>query len=263
MAVTEQQVLDALRVVRDGARWLVFADGGARADDLAAALRAAGRAVTLVHRGDHFDHSGGEATVRPAERDDYAALVDAVAGGSPVHAIHLTAGEDAFVSVALLAAALGRGGGAARLVVVTGGTAVVTGSEEIDPPAAAVLGAVAVAEEEHPNLTCIAVDCEADDPDAARLVAAEALSEAKDRGVAVRARRRWVRGWERVEAAGEGTVEPGSVWLFAGGVDGRSELLARHAAFRGARVVLLDERMSDRMAWERVVAAREAIRRGR
>ncbi|HEU0301669.1 MAG TPA: beta-ketoacyl synthase N-terminal-like domain-containing protein [Longimicrobium sp.] len=242
----------------DGARWLVFADESVRGHDLAAALRSAGRAVTLVHRGDRFAAAGDEATVRPGEREDYAALVGAVADGSPVHAIHLATGEDAFVSVALLAAALGRGGADARLLVVTSGVAGVTGGEAIDPPAAAVLGAVAVAQEEHPTLTCIAVDCVAGDREAARLVVAEALSERKDPAVAVRARRRWVRGWERVEAEGEGTVEPGSVWLFAGGVDGRSELLARHVAARGARLVLLDERMSDRLAWERVVAARPA-----
>jgi phthiocerol/phenolphthiocerol synthesis type-I polyketide synthase E len=242
----------------DGARWLVFADGSVRGHDLADALRSAGRVVTLVHRGDRFAVDGDEAMVRPAAREDYAALVDATAGESPVHAIHLATGEDAFVSVALLAAALGRGGLDARLVVVTNGVAQVTGGEEIDPPAAAVMGAVAVAHEEHPSLTCIAVDCVAGDRDAARLVVAEALSDRKDTAVAIRARRRWVRGWERVEPADEGTVEPGSVWLFAGGVDGRSELLARHVASRGARVVLVDERMSDRLAWDAVVAARPA-----
>ncbi|HEU4884757.1 MAG TPA: type I polyketide synthase, partial [Longimicrobium sp.] len=242
----------------DGARWLVFADGSERGHDLAAALRSAGRAVTLVRPGDAFAVGGDEATVRPAAREDYAALMDAVAGESPVHAIHLATGEDAFVSVALLAAALGRGGKDARLVVVTNGVAGVTGGEEIDPPAATVLGAVAVAHEEHPTLTCIAVDCVAGDRDAAPLIVAEALSDRKDTAVAIRARRRWVRGWERVEPAGEGSIEPGSVWLFAGGVDGRSELLARHVASRGARLVLVDERMSDRLAWDRVVAARPA-----
>jgi phthiocerol/phenolphthiocerol synthesis type-I polyketide synthase E len=247
----------------DGARWLVFHDGGGLADDVAAALRAHGRAVTAVRPADAFGVDGDEATIRPGERGDYAALLDAVAGESPVHALLAARGDDAFAAAALLAAALGRRAGAssppARLVVVTAGAEVVTGGEAIDAGAAAVLGACAVAEEEHPGLACIAIDVVPGDGDAARAVAAEALSAGRDAAVALRGGRRWVRAWERVEPAVDAPgVEPGSVWLLAGGVDGRSALLARHLARRGARLVLVDERMADRQAWDAVVAARPA-----
>ncbi|HEU4562364.1 MAG TPA: type I polyketide synthase, partial [Longimicrobium sp.] len=120
----------------DGARWLVFHDQTVQGHDLAAALRAHGRTVTQVQRGATFTLDGDEATIRPTAREDYAALIDSVAGEAPVHAIHVSSGEDALVSVALLAAALGRRGADARLVVVTTGVAEVTGGEEIDPAAA-------------------------------------------------------------------------------------------------------------------------------
>ncbi|HYH80775.1 MAG TPA: beta-ketoacyl synthase N-terminal-like domain-containing protein [Longimicrobium sp.] len=242
----------------DGARWLVFHDGGVQGHDVAAALRSHGRAVTLVSRGEHFAHVGDEATVRPASREDLAALVAAAGGESPLHAVHVASAGEAFVSVAQLAAELGRRGAEARLVVVTCGARVVTGGEAVDAAAATVLGAAAVAPEEHPGLACIAVDVVPGDREAARAVAAEALSDKKDSAVAVRRGRRWVRGFDRVEPAGDGGVEPGAVWLFAGGVEGRSELLARHVATRGARLVLADERMSDRLAWDHLMAVSPA-----
>ncbi|MFL5541761.1 MAG: acyltransferase domain-containing protein, partial [Longimicrobiaceae bacterium] len=247
----------------DGARWLVLHDGGGPGEEVAAALRAHGRAVTTARPADAFRVEGDEATIRPGERGDYAALVAAVAGEGPVHALLASRGDDAFVAAALLAAALGRRAGAssppARLVVVTAGAEMVTGGEAIDAGAAAVLGACAVAAEEHPGVACVSIDVVPGDADAARVVAAEALSAAKDAAVAVRGGRRWVRGWERVEPAADApSIEPGSVWLLAGGVDGRSALLARHLARRGARLVLVDERMADRQAWDAVVAARPA-----
>ncbi|HET7464798.1 MAG TPA: acyltransferase domain-containing protein, partial [Longimicrobium sp.] len=272
----------------DGARWLVFHDGGVQGHDIAAALRAHGRAVTMVRPGDTFALEAGEATVRPGERESYAKLVDAVAGGSAMNAVYVASGEDDFVAVGLLAAALGRkanagaaaagppppapsprsagegksaarlGEAVARLVVVTTGAREVTGSETIDPRAAAVLGVCAVAAEEHPGLVCVSIDAVEADRDAARWIGIEALSDKKDKAVAIRGGRRWVRGFERVEPAGGATIEPGAVWLLAGGLDGRSDVLARHLARRGARLVLVDERMADRLTWDHVIAARPA-----
>jgi len=241
----------------DGARWLVFHDGGVQGHDVAAGLRAHGRAVTLVSRGERFAVDGDEATIRAASREDLVALLDAVDGESPVHAVHLSQG-DAFVSVALLAAALGKRGGSARLIAVSTGAQVVTGGEPVAPAAATVLGACAVAPEEHPALACVSVDVVLGDREAARGVVTEALSDKKDKTVAIRRGRRWVRGFDRVETVDEPGIEPGSVWLIAGGMDGRSDLLARHLAARGARLVLVDERMADRLTWDRAVAARPA-----
>ena len=255
----------------DGARWLVFHDAGVQGHDIAAALRSHGRAVTMVRPGDAFGVDGEEATVRPGERGDYLELIDAAAGESAVNAVYVGSGDDGFVAVGLLAAALGRrvgiGAGSpppaarsygARLVVVTTGAREVTGGEAIDPRAAALLGACAVAAEEHPGLACVSVDVVQADRDAARLIAIEALSDKRDKTVAIRGGRRWALGFERVEPAGESAIERGSVWLLAGGLDGRSDVLARHLARHGARLVLVDERMSDRLAWDHVIAARPA-----
>jgi len=241
----------------DGARWLVVHDGTALGDEVAAALRSRGREVTVARAGDRFALNDGEATIRPGAREDHAALVDALRGESPVHAIHLSTGanDDAFVSAALLAAALGRGG-AARLLAVTSRADDVTGGEETNPHAAAVHGVCAVAPQEHPGLACVSVDVDGEDAETARLVVNEALSEAKDGAVALRRGRRWVRAFDRVEAAGESPVPADATWLLIGDLDGRSERLARHLAAGGARLALVDDRLPDRMTWDAVVAAR-------
>ncbi|HSU17606.1 polyketide synthase [Longimicrobium sp.] len=250
----------------DGARWLVFTDGGGMGDDAAAALRERGCEVVLVRPGERFEAAtAGEMAIRPGAREDYDALVrEAAAGDSPLHALHLGAlGESgargmAFVGVALLAAALGRRGVPARLVAVTAGAHDVTGAEVPDPFAATVAGACAVAPEEHPALRCAVIDVERDDRAAAALVAAEALGAREDAAVAIRRGRRWVRGFDRVSPSPI-SISRGETWFFAGGLDGRNETLARHLALRhGARLVLADERIPDRAAWDAVAAARLA-----
>jgi acyl transferase domain-containing protein/acyl carrier protein len=246
----------------DGARWLVVHDGTAPGDEVAAALRQHGRAVTTVRAGDRFAIDGDAATIRPTAREDYDALLDAVRGEAPVHAIQLVSSDargQGFVPAALLAAALGRGGTASRLVLVTSRAEDVTGGEEVDAYAAAVHGVLAVAPQEHPHLAAVAVDVVPGDADAARMIAVEALSDKKDSAVAIRRGRRWTRTFDRVEAAALSGIERGSVWLLAGGLDGRSELLARHLhRAHGARLVMVDERMADRLTWDNVVAARPA-----
>jgi acyl transferase domain-containing protein len=247
----------------DGARWLVFHDGGRMGDGVAAALRGAGHPVAVVRPGERFDRvTDDEITIRPGAREDFAALV--AESPSPVHAVHLWAlGEAgaegrAFVSVALLAAALGhhreRPG---RLVAVTAEAQDVTGGEVVDPYAATVAGACAVVREEHPNVACVCIDVLAYDVAAAAAVAAEARSDARDGFVAIRRGRRWVRGFERVEPVRGVEPETGGAWFFAGGLDGRNELLARHVASRyGARLVFADADIPDRALWDTVAAAR-------
>ncbi|HEX6747469.1 MAG TPA: beta-ketoacyl synthase N-terminal-like domain-containing protein [Longimicrobium sp.] len=250
----------------DGARWLVFHDGKRLGDDVAAALRARGREVVLVRPGERFEQvSGGEMAIRPAAREDYAALLDTVRGESPVHAIHLWSNAEAgaegraFVSLALLAAALGHDREwKPRLVAVTAEAQDVTGGEAIDPYAAILAGACSVVREEHPNVACVAVDVLPYDTAAAETLVTEALAGAGDAVVAIRRGRRWVRGFEAVRPAPAAAVEPGDVWFFAGGLDGRNDLLARHLARRGARLALAHPDLPDRLNWDQVVERREA-----
>ncbi|MBV9109396.1 MAG: KR domain-containing protein [Gemmatimonadetes bacterium] len=246
-----------------GGSWLVFTDGGEMGDAVAAALRTQGCAVLFVRAGDRFARPGdGEFAIRPGAPEDYDALLrEAADGESSLHALHLWAAGDrtarGCASLALLAAALGRRGVPARLVAVTAEAHDVTGAETLDPWGAALEGVAVVVPEEHPAVTCVTVDVERDDPAAATLVAAEALADAGDAAVAIRRGRRWVRGFEPVRPAATAAIGRGDAWLFAGGVDGRNETLARHLALRhGARLVLVDEQIPDRRAWDAVLAAR-------
>ncbi|HEX8242543.1 MAG TPA: acyltransferase domain-containing protein, partial [Longimicrobium sp.] len=256
----------------DGARWLVFHDGQRLGDDVAAALRERGRAVVTVRAGDAFGRvSAEEMVIRPAAREDYAALLDAVRGESPVHAIHLwshaeAGGEGrAFASLALLAAALGHERERkARLVAVTPEAQDVTGGETIDPYAATLTGACSVVREEHPNVACVALDLLPYDRGAVEALVAEALSDARDDIVAIRRGRRWVRGFEPVRPTRTTSIGEGDVWLLAGSLGGRNELLARHLAKSGARLAIADPDLPDRFNWDAVVAARpedDSIRR--
>jgi acyl transferase domain-containing protein/acyl carrier protein len=258
----------------DAARWVVFHDGSALGDGVVAELRAHGRAVAVVRPGDRFAQAESEYTLRPDARQDYDAFVTSLnpieqltAGdGVPVSAIHLwsLAGAGAqgraFVGVALLAAALGRGRDAKSwLVAVTAGAHDVTGGEPLDPFAATVLGARAVAGEEHPGVACRAVDVSRDDPAAARRIVAEALSGAADDVVAIRGGRRWVRGFAAA-APGDASVTPlrdGGVYFLAGGLDGRNGPIARHLFERWrARLVVAAGDLPDRAAWDAVLVAR-------
>ncbi|MFL5384950.1 MAG: beta-ketoacyl synthase N-terminal-like domain-containing protein [Longimicrobiaceae bacterium] len=262
-----------------GMRWLVFHDGSALGDAVVAELRAQGREAVAVRPGDRFARaSEGEYTLRPDTRHDYDNLLVSLTSSDqlaanlgdnrtrPVSAIHLwplaEAGAQgrAFVSVALLAAALGRSRYTkSTLVAVTAGAHEVTGGEAVDPFAATVLGACAVVGEEHPDVACRAVDLSIDDPRAAHRLVAEALSGADDAAVAIRGGRRWVRSFEAVRPA-EASASPlreGGVYFLSGGLDGRNGVIARHLFERWrAKLVVADRLLPDRRAWDAALAAR-------
>jgi acyl transferase domain-containing protein len=253
----------------DGARWVVFHDGTALGDGVVAELRTQGRAAVVVRPGERFGRTAeGEYTLRPDTRHDYDNLVEAVRREGAVSAIHLWSLSETgaqgrgFVSVALLAAALGRDREAkSSLVAVTAGAHEVTGGEAVDPFAATVVGACAVVGEEHPGVACRSVDVSTDDPAAARRLAAEALSAETDAAVAIRGGRRWVRGFEAVRPADASTspLREGGVYFLSGGLDGRNGAIARHLFERWrAKLVVADRLLPDRRAWDAAVAARPA-----
>jgi len=262
----------------DGTRWLVFHDGSALGDAVVAELRAQGREAVVVRPGERYARTDeGEYTLRPDTRQDYDTLLEALAsseiltGGEEgthgsVSALHLwslaEAGAQgrAFVGVALLAAALGRGRTAkSSLVAVTAGAHEVTGGEAVDPYAATVPGACVVVGEEHPNVACRAVDLSLDDPRAAHRLVAEALSGADDAAVAIRGGRRWVRSFEAVRPA-DASASPlreGGVYFLSGGLDVRNGTIARHLFERWrAKLVVADRLLPDRRAWDAALTTR-------
>jgi acyl transferase domain-containing protein len=224
----------------DAARVLIVSDATPVAEALATALSVDGRAVTVVRAGDAFARTADGYTVRPGSRDDFRALAAAVADAPPEVVVHVGNDPIAFL---LLAGSLGQAGLEARLVVVTRGAQEVTGDEDLDPRAAAILGACRVVPQEHPTLSCRAIDI-AGEAAAARL-ADEVLAEADEPVVALRGRHRWARGFraarpERSAAA----LREGGVYVVAGGLEGRNGALAEALArIPGVKLGLIDERL--------------------
>ena len=254
-------------------RWIVFHDGSALSDSVATALRREGADVVVARTGDRFGSTGADAyALRPDHPGDYDHLLKAVRGDSdgPIHAVHLwSVSSDGarsyahgFLSAAWLADALGRAGGG-RLLAVTAEAQEVTGEEEIVPAAATVAAALASAALEHPNVRCRSLDVvsstddQRETADRAARIAAEALSDAAEPVVALRGRKRYVRGFDAVRPAGGAALREGGVYLLAGALDGRHDALARHLVSRWkAKLVLVDERLPDREGWDRYVASR-------
>lgn len=252
----------------------VLFESGDGTDGLAAALSRAGTAVTRVRPGSGYarDDSGGH-TVRPTDPDDYLALVrdltaDGVLAGDVrvVHAWALapehpgTVGEDrvaaawsaqeyGYLSLLCLARALAAESSdvPVHLDVVTAGVHDVVGGDARRPEHATVAGAVLAVNRELSAVTARHLDL---DSGGAAGVAADRLVAAlwrdpgldRDRPLALRGGRLWVRGFDRVPLpdAGAGPWRTGGVYLITGGYDGLGLAVAEDLARRfRARLVLL------------------------
>jgi len=215
-------------------------DGSEASQALATALSGDDRTVTVARFGAAYGSSADGFTVRPAERDDFRALASAVADAGPQLVVYAANDPVAFL---LLAGALGHAGISARLVAVTQSAQEVTGAEEVDARAAAILGACRVVPQEHPSLSCRVVDVESGV--SAEHVAREVLAEAEEQVVALRGRHRWARDFRAVRARRPAAaLGEGGVYVFIGGMDGRSAPLARVvAAVPGARISVIDPRI--------------------
>ncbi|UAC02199.1 SDR family NAD(P)-dependent oxidoreductase [Dactylosporangium vinaceum] len=231
---------------------LLLTDGS---DGLAAGLRAAGVAVTEVRPGTGFAEAPGGFTVRPAEREDYDALVAELARrgrpGRVVHAWTATAppaGADGawaaqdlgFFSLLFLVQAIAATQPAApvHLDVLTAGALAVIGGDCLRPEHATVAGVVRVGPLEAPWLTTRQIDIDARvDPVAAL------LAPRGDELVAYRGGRRWLEGNAQAHvpapddaAAG---LRDGGVYVITGGLGGIGITVAEDLARRvRARLVL-------------------------
>ncbi|MEV0198799.1 SDR family NAD(P)-dependent oxidoreductase [Nonomuraea sp. NPDC050691] len=233
-------------------RCLAFVDEDSAT--LADALRASGAEVLEVRPGTAFGAFDGHFTVRPAVREDYDALLEAV-GEIPeriVHAWALTGDEQTWAAqdrgffgvlglVQALSAAQPPGG--VQLDLVTAGTMDVVGDDLTRPEHATLAAFARVVPLETPWLRVRHID--APDLDAVRGVAAELGREAEpgEAGllapVALRGGKRWLLGYEQVEVASEpGEPRDGQVYVITGGLGGIGVSLAEDLAAR-ARVNLV------------------------
>ncbi|MEW9551901.1 SDR family NAD(P)-dependent oxidoreductase [Nonomuraea sp. NPDC050783] len=268
-----------------GLRCLVFA--GPAAEPLLEGLRAAGADPVRVVPGEAYGVApDGTVTVRPAERDDYEALLAAT--GTPGRVIHAWALDDVpaagpariaaaqdlgFHSLLALVQALA---GAEReagvhLDVLTAGTQAVTGGDVRRPEHATVAGVVGVVPLEARWLTARHLDLEAGPYDPAKVLAELAAEPAEpEEGVppspvALRAGRRWLRGFEPVPLPPQEAdpLRRHGVYVITGGLGGIGLTLAEDLARRvQARLVLLGRSgLPPRAEWDALGGAPERVRR--
>ncbi|MFJ2554492.1 MULTISPECIES: beta-ketoacyl synthase N-terminal-like domain-containing protein [unclassified Streptomyces] len=155
-----------------GAPVWIFADGRGVADALAARLMADGRETVLVHPDGGPAPAGGR-TVRPAEQDDYQALLESAgAPGAVVHLWGLDSGpaedttgprarERGFDSLRALTATLGDAGpeGPLPLLVATESARAVRDDDPpVAPERATVFGPCLVAPQEYPSIDVRTLD---------------------------------------------------------------------------------------------------------
>ncbi|WP_431902928.1 SDR family NAD(P)-dependent oxidoreductase [Nonomuraea sp. bgisy101] len=235
-------------------RCLAFVDDDSAA--LAAALRASGAEVLEVRQGAGFTADGDRFTVRPAVREDYDALLEAV-GEVPERIVHAwaTAGaqdtweaqEHGFFGVLALVQALSAAqpAGGVQLDLVTTGTMDVVGDDLTRPEHATLAAFARVVPLETPWLRVRQIDVAG--TDWVRGAAAELGRQAEpgEAGllapVGLRGGRRWLLGYEQLEVAEEpGEPRDGQVYVITGGLGGIGISLAEDLAARArVRLVLL------------------------
>ncbi|MEQ1571990.1 MAG: SDR family NAD(P)-dependent oxidoreductase, partial [Myxococcota bacterium] len=123
-------------------------------------------------------------------------------------------------------------GAPVELCLVTTGAADVLGTEVLVPGRAAVAGPVRVLPLEVAGLTARWIDVDGLD------ALADELRDGDAPEVALRGRRRWVRGHARVTPPAA-EVRPGSTWLVTGGAGGVGAAIAGWLGARGANLVLV------------------------
>ncbi|MFI7673232.1 SDR family NAD(P)-dependent oxidoreductase [Actinophytocola sp. NPDC049390] len=246
--------------------WLVIADGR-RGAELAAALRAAGAAVTEVPPDRLADRAACETLIAGGvpERIVHAAALDADPAGTDLGRAWQAQDSGFFSLLALVQALAGRDvPGPVRLDVLSSGTEDVVGGELTRPEQATLDGIARVAPLELPWLTVRRIDAPADHADAARvaveLCADPDSAEREDTGgtIALRGGRRWTRGYREVRLTGDrsGVLRDGGRYLVTGGLGGVGISVAEDLANRHrARLVLLSRTgLPDRADWDRHLA---------
>ncbi|NES13761.1 MULTISPECIES: type I polyketide synthase [Micromonospora] len=229
----------------------------------ALAGRLAGADVLRVDAGDELRETGERSwSLEPTSRDQYAGLLKSLEADGPrtirlVHLWSLAAEPGADLDTArierarrvgldsllALAQAIGdvQPAGPVEIDVLTRGLFGVTGDEELQPENAPLLGATTVIPQEVPDVTCRVLDLTGADlaasgaasarPGAVATVLARLAAPAPERELALRGRHWWVRDFEAIRPAGEGSrLRPGGVYLITGGLGGVGLALAEQIA---------------------------------
>jgi acyl transferase domain-containing protein/acyl carrier protein len=261
----------------ENGRWLIFLDSSGLGARIAARLRGAGCAVFTVEAGSGFEAPGdGAFRIDPARRQDYDALLHAAGGAdAPLKVLHLwglTGGVEpgfaaaqtaGLVSLTLLAQAVSaHGSGPVRLALVADGLHEVSDGDPLHPAKATVLGPLKVIHQEVTRLTCGSVDVvlpAAGSPAEERLIEhllaeLSSVSAASEPAVALRGRRRWVRGFApvRLEEPSASPLARGGACLIAEAVHGPGMRIAEHLLRTlAARVALvMPPQFPERGSWE-------------
>jgi NAD(P)-dependent dehydrogenase (short-subunit alcohol dehydrogenase family)/acyl carrier protein len=258
--------------------WMVFDEGAGVGRKVAEGLRAQGREVAVVRRGDEYGRAGqceyvvGEGreqyvrAMREAEAEAGAGHVSGVIhlwalGAEERGAEEMQAGEGwreeferaqraGYYSLLRVVQAVAEGAGesgVAEVLAVTAGAQAGAG-EGGRAEWATMAGVSKVAGQETGGLRCGVVDVERGEGEAwaeqvAERVLAEARGGVRDGEVRWRGGRRWVRSFEQVKLERDNTplrgFREGGVYLITGGLGGVGLLLAEHLAGTvGARLVL-------------------------
>jgi acyl transferase domain-containing protein len=244
--------------------WLIFADAGCVADEVAGHLKAGTARVVRVTAGTGFSATGDDTfTVCPTESEDYAKLLDRV---RPRYVLYLwsldeppafTDDEEAsewliersYFSLLWLAKALGHGGDC-DLVVATAGAFNVTGTDEVRPERATAAGPCQMVPLELSNVGCRQVDVVRPKTliqagKVAEQLLGELAADPAHTQVAWRGGRRWLSGFEPMAArpephAQDTVLRERGVYLITGGLGGIGLAIARGLARAvSARLVLV------------------------
>ncbi|MFE3447822.1 SDR family NAD(P)-dependent oxidoreductase [Nonomuraea sp. NPDC059194] len=236
-------------------RCLAFVDDDSSA--LTAALRASGAEVLEVRPGDGFTADGASFTVRPAVREDYDALLEAV-GEVPERIVHAwattgpaddtwEAQDRGFFGVLALVQSLSAAqpAGGVQLDLVTSGTMDVVGDDLTRPEHATLAAFARVVPLETPWLRVRQIDVAGAGWVKAAAAELGRQAEPGEAGllapVGLRGGRRWLLGYEQLEVAEEpGEPRDGQVYVITGGLGGIGISLAEDLAARArVRLVLL------------------------
>ena len=276
-----RQTLPAPALVQAEEQVLLFSDTTGFADEVGAALAAAGRRVTIVRAGEEWQQRDGEYVIRPSVVADHERLIRMMAteNALPWRVVHAwgVGEETPRVSLAdvmetgfhcLLAFAQAMSTQApdmaVQLDILTSNLQHIGGEELLDPAKATTLGPARVFPREYASITTRCIDVVL--PSTARrrsflagLIAAEVGSASLDETVAYRGSERFVQFLEAARLAP--TVERirrRGVYLITGGLGGIGYALAEHLAHTyHARLVLIG-RSADALRAKSKVAALEA-----
>jgi amino acid adenylation domain-containing protein/non-ribosomal peptide synthase protein (TIGR01720 family) len=259
------------------AAWLIFADAGGLALEVARRVRERGQRAVLLERGGLYERTAEDGfRLVPTDPDHLARVWRDVAEGPPIATVlHLWSleapeepdlsslgGAQAFgcVSALLTAQRLLEQKAGARLWLVTRGAQRVDEGDAIRVAQAPVWGLGRAVPLEHPEIWGGLVDL---DPrsgtDEAELLVAQVDSDDREDQVAYRGGRRYVARLRRSDdaKAAAAPIAAEATYLITGGLGGLGLEVAATLAARGARDVVLAGRtgLPERREWDAVPAA--------